>query len=265
MQTVQTHKLIGKVAFITGASRGIGLAIGTAFARAGAKLALVSQSEKVWVAQEAIALYHGAGSPLAFQADIRDEEAMKAAAQQTFQHYGRIDVLINDAAVMGPKGPLIQNDAKDWFNTIAVNVGGTFIAMKAVLPIMIEQRSGSIINFSGGGAATPSPNFSAYGCSKAAVVRLTETVAGEVREHGIRVNVIAPGANHTDMLKEFLDAGGEVRTYAKLDDPVNLSLFLASDQSRHVTGKFIHVFDDWKNFTEDNILGDRFTMRRVEA
>lgn len=259
----QRQDLSGKVAFVTGAGRGIGKAVSVALAKAGVSLSILSQSDTIFKVADVIRCV-GNGKVQTFQADVSNAQTIQAAVRKTNDLYGRIDILVNAAAILGPHGDFVNNDSVSWMRTLAINVGGILHSMQAVLPIMIRQGSGSIINFSGGGAANPSPGFSAYGCSKAAVVRLTETVACEVKDKGIRVNVIAPGANDTDMLKEFMAAGGQVRTFVTIDKPVDLVLFLSSDLSQHITGKFLHVHDTYTGLTLEALSGDLFTLRRVE-
>ena len=260
---IPEYGLSGRVALVTGASRGIGLAVGMALGRAGARLALVAQSNAVFAAARQIQAATGA-EVVAYRTDISAFEDIAQVVSQVLESFGQIDILVNDAAVMGPTGAMVDNDPQQWARAIQVNVVGPFNVMKCALPGMQRRNSGTIINFSGGGAASPSPNFSAYGCSKAAVVRLTETLAEELKDTAIRVNVIAPGANDTDMLKQFLGAGGKARTVVTMDKPVNLVMFLASDRSIGISGKFIHVYDDYPHFTAGMLAGDLFTLRRVE-
>lgn len=266
---------------ITGAGRGIGAAIAHAFADAGANLVLLArtQAEIERVAEETRA--RGVAS-LALRGDVSrrpDVEQMVAAAEEMF---GRIDVLVNAAGVYGPIGTLAENDMAEWARAIETNLLGTAFSMHAVLPHMIARRKGVVINFSGGGAVSPFPRFSAYASSKAAVVRLTETVAEEVKEFGIRVNAIAPGAVNTRLLDQVLAAGERAGTqfYAKakeqkakggtpLETAAELTVFLASPTAAGVTGRLISaVWDDWKSLPERaQELGRSalFTLRRIDG
>src|SRR4029077_19763084 len=154
---------------------------------------------------------------------------------------------------------------------------GVMNACKAVLPHMIEHRSGKIIVLSGGGAASARPNFSAYAASKAGVVRLVETIAEEVREHNVQINCMGPGGTYTHMTDEILRAGEragwketeealEVRQTGGVapEKQIQLALFLASEQSNHISGKLIHVSDDWKKLRNETIHPESYTLRRVQ-
>jgi 3-oxoacyl-[acyl-carrier protein] reductase len=274
-------KLQGESVLITGAGRGIGEAVAHAFARAGANLLLVSrtQSEVERVAEQTSA--RGIAS-LALRGDVSrkaDVERIVAVAQERF---GRIDVLVNAAGVYGPIGPLLENDMAEWAEAIQINLLGTACCMHAVLPHMIARRKGVIINFSGGGAVAPFPRFSAYAASKAAVVRLTETVAQEVQDFGIRVNAIAPGAVNTRLLDQVLAAGERAgkEFYAKAKEQkakggtppetgAELAVFLASPVAHGITGRLLSaVWDDWKSLPArvQELNGSAlFTLRRIDG
>ncbi len=252
-----------KVVFITGASRGIGKAIAEAFAARGAKLVLVSKTENVQKTANELNNKRNAEYAVPYKGDVSDYVFIKKAVKTTVETWGAIDILVNAAAILGPTGILIDNDPLEWKRTIEVNLLGVYYTMHEILPAMKKNQRGKIINFAGGGAAYAYPNFSAYGTSKAAVVRLTETIAEEFTPYNIQVNVIAPGAVETDMLKEVRRSGGEVRTTVEMDKPVSLVLFLASPHSNHITGRFIHSKDDYWNFPKD--MGEElYKLRRVQ-
>jgi 3-oxoacyl-[acyl-carrier protein] reductase len=189
--------------------------------------------------------------------------------------------LVNNAAVLGPTGLLEDTDWAAWRKTIETNLFGTALLCRAVLPIFRRNGKGKILNLSGGGAADPRPRFTAYAASKAAVVRLTETLAEETRGAGIDVNAIAPGALNTRLLDEVLAAGPErvgrdaydraVRQKqeggAPLHRAAELCTFLLSDASDGITGKLISaVWDPWETFAEkiDRLnRTDVYTLRRI--
>ncbi len=273
--------LASETVLITGAGGGIGEAVAHAFARAGANLALVSRTapEIERVARETSA--RGVTS-LAFSADVsrRAEAAHAVAAAQ--EKFGRLDVLVNAAGIYGPIGPLVENDLDEWARAVEINLLGTVYSIHAALPTMLACRKGVILNLSGGGAVSPFPCFSAYSASKAAVVRLTETLAEELRASGIRVNAIAPGAVNTRLLDQVLAArekAGKEFYEKALEQKRNggnpperaaeLAVFLASPAAAGVTGRLISaVWDDWQSLpdrTQELCRSSLFTLRRIDG
>jgi len=191
--------------------------------------------------------------------------------------FGDVHVLVCAAAIPGPIGPFVDQSPKAWTETIHINLLGVMNACKAVLPHMIERRSGKIIVLTGPGATGPRPNFSALAASKAAVARLAETIAEEVLDHNIQINCMGPGSTYTHMTDEILRAGeraGWKETEEAFqtrqtggvapEKQIQLALFLASEQSNHITGRLIHVTDDWKKLNTENIRPEMFTLRRVQ-
>jgi len=271
----------GQVAFVTGAGRGIGRAIASAFGRAGADLALLarSKSDLNQVAQE---LSREGINCLHLSADVSNHHAVTRAVRAVLSRFGRIDILVSAAGVYGPIGPLVDNPMDDWVRALEINLFGTVYCLRAVLPHMLARGSGVVIHLSGGGAVSPFPRFSAYGTSKAAVARLTETVAEEVRAHGVRINAIAPGAINTGLLDQVLAAGeaAGVEFYAKsLEQKRNggtspelaaeLALFLASPAAAGITGRLISaVWDDWKSLSahaQELNHSALYTLRRIDG
>jgi len=270
-----------RVAIVTGAGRGIGRAIALAFAGEGANVIVVSRtlSEIEGTAAQVRAL---GGQALAIQADVASQADVSRIVEQAVQTFDTVDILVNNAGVQRPIGPLVENDTDSWIRTVMINLIGTFLCCQAVLPVMIRQRRGKIINLSGGGATRPRPNFSAYAASKAAVVRLTETLAEEVKPYNIQVNAIAPGAAATQMQDEIIAAGDAAGEQAlaeaqrvleiggtPLDRPAALAVFLASDDSDELTGKLIAApYDDWQSWDADRIAEVMseawFTLRRMD-
>lgn len=259
---------------ITGAGRGVGKRLALGFAAAGARVGLLARSQpEIDLAK--LEIEHGGGSALPIRADVRDFEQMCAAANRMRVVFGGVDVLICAAAVQGPIGPLLETRPKAWADTITTNLIGVMHSCRAVLPQMIERRSGKIIILSGGGAAYARPNFSAYAASKTAVVRFAETLADEVRDYNVQVNCLAPGGTYTHMTDEIIHAGEragrrEIEDAQQIrmtggtspEKQIQLALFLASERSNHISGKFLHVNDDWKRLEAENMHPEAFTLRR---
>ena len=271
--------LSGKVAIVTGAGRGIGRAISLAFAKKGTDLILVSRTLQE-VLNTATQVENLGRRAIAIKADISNKNDVIHVIDRSLKEFGKVDILVNNAGILGPVGLMIDNDPDEWVKTINVNLLGTFFCCKAVLPHMIKRQKGKIINISGGGAAYPRPRFSAYATSKTAIVRLTETLAEEVKEFNIDINVIAPGAVNTKMWKAILEAGDKAGEKALNDarelektggvsdeTPASLAVFLASDHSNGLTGRLISaVWDDWQNMRNqiNSIMStDMYTLRRM--
>ncbi|MDO8491948.1 MAG: SDR family NAD(P)-dependent oxidoreductase [Dehalococcoidia bacterium] len=271
-------QLQNRVAIVTGGGRDIGRAIALAFAREGAHLALAARtlSEVEAVAEE---VRSSGRQALAFKADVsrkRDAEALVAAA---IDRYGRVDILVNNAGEQLPIGPLWENDADQWLSTVQTNLGGVFLCSRAAIPAMMNQGKGKIVNLSGGGATAPRTYFTAYAASKAALVRLTETLGEELKPFNIQVNAVAPGAVYTKMTEQVLAAGSNAGEKALKeaqrikeeqrtpDAAAELAVFLASEKSGGLTGRLISaVWDDWRSLPVrlDEVMGsDLYTLRRV--
>jgi 3-oxoacyl-[acyl-carrier protein] reductase len=245
---------------VTGASKGIGRAVAEAFARSGANIALLARSEAVMTVARDLSAYT---STIGIECDVSDWDSVRESIQKASSTIGKIDVLVNAAAILGPTGLSWDTDPGDWRQALDINLVGTYHTMRAVIPGMVELRRGKVINFAGGGAAYGYPMFSAYAASKVAVVRLSETVAQECAEYNVQVNAIAPGAIETDMLRAVRHAGGEVRTVCTMDEPVALVMFLASGSSSHVTGRFIHARDAYHDFLPE-MNTESYKLRRLQ-
>ena len=273
--------LKNKIAIITGAGGGIGSTIAKTFAKEGCSLILIDRA-KATLDRISKELEEYNCELLAIPVDVCNKKEVDDAIDVTLKKFSKIDILVNAAGIQGPIGLFINNDANKWMETIDINLNGTMLFIKAVLPIMLKQGWGKIINFSGGGAFNPRPNFSAYATSKAAVVRLTETLAEELKEYNIQVNAISPGAVNTRMLDQVLEAGPEaagVEFYKKAkkqkeergDSPqlaADLILFLCSEKSYNLSGKIISAkWDNWRKWDKEKISkimsSDLYTLRRI--
>ena len=262
---------------VTGAGRGIGKRIAMGFAQAGARVGLLARSQAELDLAK-LEIEHAGGNALRIRADVRDFEQLAAAADRMRAVFGSLDVLVAAAAIQGPIGPLAEVKPRQWAETIEINLIGVMHACRAVLPQMMERRSGKIVVLSGGGSANSRPLFSAYAASKTGVVRLVETVAEEVRDYNIQINAMAPGATYSHMTDEIIHAGAragakeiEDAEYVRLtggapaDKQIQLALFLASERSNHISGKLIHIHDDWKKLERENMNPEAYTLRRVHG
>ena len=266
-----------KSVLIAGAGRGIGKRLAMGFAEAGARVGLLARSQPELDLAK-LEIEQAGGNALRIRADIRDVEQMNAAVDRIRVVFGGLDVLVVAAGVQGPIGPFVATKPKAWNEAIEINLIGVANACRAALPPMIEKRSGKIILLTGGGSAYSRPNFTAYAAAKTAIVRLAECLADEVRDHNVQVNCMAPGASYSHMTDEILNAGEEKAGRKEIEDAervrvtggvspekqIQLALFLASEGSNHISGKLIHVNDDWKRFESQNMKPELYTLRRVQ-
>jgi NAD(P)-dependent dehydrogenase (short-subunit alcohol dehydrogenase family) len=248
-----TGELQNKVCLIVGASGTLGAAVAESFAQAGARLALTGRAAIPQTPAEQ-------AQTLRLKLDIRSRNEVRNALQKVREELGSLDVVVNCSGIQGPIGPAQTLDPEEWIRAVEINLFGCFYLAHAAIPIMLSQGGGKIIFFSGGGATSARPFFSAYGAAKAAVVRFTETLAEELRDQGIQVNAIAPGAVHSRMWNEMRAAGaaGGQKLLEELkqmdrtggvppERAASLALFLASDRSRNLTGRLISaVYDKWE-------------------
>lgn len=273
-------KLSGKVAIVTGASKGIGRAIAETFAREGCGLAIASRNHGEIT--EAAKEIKRAADVIPVKCDVSNPAEVDDMVKRTLAHFKRIDILVNNAGIYGPIGAFAENDLELWRRTIDINLIGTVNCTKFVLPHMIKAKRGKIINLSGGGSGgLPQPTISAYVTSKMAVVRFTEVIAEEVKGHNIQVNSIAPGAVNTRLLDQILAAGDKVdkkfldKSTKQLETggtppekAAQLALFLASDESDSITGKLLSaVWDDYPNFSKklkDIRDTQIYTVKRID-
>ena len=276
--------LAGRSAIITGANQGLGRAIAGAYVRAGASVLLVARGEELLraVQEELTPLATGPGQSVhIMRGDVSDPESCAAIVKHAGQAMPELSILVNNAGVYGPMGNLEEVDWTKWVEAIQINLFGTVLMCRAMIPLLRSRGYGKIINLSGGGATAPLPRISAYAASKTAVVRLTETLAEELRDAHVDVNSIAPGALNTRFLDEVLAAGPEKvgadfykrslkqrdEGGAPLEKGAALAVFLASSRSDGITGRLISaVWDDWASLAarrEELAKTDTFTLRRI--
>ncbi len=271
----ETQVLDGKNVLITGAGRGIGKRLAMGMSSRGAKVGLLARSRgELDLAQ--LEIEQAGGIAMRLRADVRDADQVAAAVDRIKIHWGQIDVLICAAGIQGPIGSLLEISPKAWWDTVETNLHGVMLAARAVLPEMIARRRGKIIALSGGGSLTPRPGFSAYAASKTGLVRMVETLAAEVVEHNVQINCMAPGGAYTSMTDEILAAGDragwkeieeaqQVRMTGGVspEKQIQLALFLATERSNHISGRIIHVNDEWKKLETGQVNPELYTLRRV--
>ena len=240
---------------ITGGSRGIGSKLAAHFA-ASSRVYVISQNSN--------SDSENNGSSIAtYQADVCDETRIN----QIFEAIGPFNGLINCAGILGPVGKIEQSDMAHWSRTLSVNVLGTAIVTKLSLPYLMSYfkesgKKSKIINIAGGGAAYPRKHHTAYAASKAAVVRFTETLSLEIGK-SIDINSLAPGAHKTDMWKEET-YDKEPEKWADVSRLIKTVEYLLGNSSDGISGKFIHINDNWESFSSDISNTDYLSLRRIE-
>ena len=278
-----TTVLAGRAAIVTGGSHGLGLEIARAYLASGARV-LVCARDAAALDRARTELESLAPDPTSVATatvDVSEPEAVEGLVGYALERFSRIHVLVNNAGIYGPKGPTEDVAWDEWERAVRVNLFGSVLCSRAVLPHFRANGYGKIIQLSGGGATSPLPRLSAYAASKAAVVRFAETLAEELRGTGIDVNAIAPGALNTRLLDEVLEAGPErvgdsfyERALEQrssggtpLDLAARLAVFLASGHSDGITGKLISApWDQWAELpshADDLRSTDVYTLRRI--
>ncbi len=271
----------GRSVLVTGASQGIGLAIAGAFAAAGENVAICARDARALeAAASGLRLRYPQVRVIASAADVGSEPSVDKLFDGVRSEFGGLDVLVANAGMYGPKGGIEDVDWDAWVNAIRVNLLGVVYCARRALPLLRASARGKIVIMSGGGATKPFPFASAYAASKAGVVRFGETLAEELREVKIDVNMVAPGAVNTRMLDEVLAAGPEIfgeAFYAQMikqrdsggtppEAGAQLCVFLASREADGITGKLISaVWDPWQLMSgaKERLDGDMYTLRRI--
>ena len=275
--------LQNRAAIVTGASRGLGFEIARRYVEAGAHVLICARNEVPLerALSELRAVAVAGQSVVALPADVSREADVAALVARALREFGSLQILVNNAGIVGPSGPTESVDWREWMRVIEVNLLGSVLLSRAVLPHFKQAAYGKIIQLSGGGATNPLPMLGAYAASKAAVIRFAETLAEETREHHIDVNAIAPGALNTRILDEFIAAGPERLGRAfhdrvlqqkqdggvPLSKGADLAVFLGSAGSDGITGKLLSaVWDAWAQLPAhlaELRSTDVYTLRRI--
>ena len=247
-----------KVVVVTGAGRGIGREIALAFAREGADLVLTSRTESALLETKTMIEQIGQKG-MVVTCDVSEQESVQSMAEQSLAHYGHVDVLVNNSGIGGPSAETWEIDPKEWTETFDINVKGTFLCCSAFLPSMIERQAGNIVIIGSMTGKRPLWGRSPYAASKLALVGLARTLALETGPHGIRVNVISPGAVEGERIqwviqqqaegrgitpeeaRAELASGSPLNRLVPASDIAAAAIYLASDRSGSTTGEDLNV------------------------
>lgn len=275
--------LAGRSALVTGASQGLGLVIARTYINEGANVFICARDAEALeqAHTELIACAGGDSRRVGAQiADVSQPEQVTELVSAAVNLFPDLSILVNNAGIYGPKGPIEEVDWEAWVRAININLMGSVLPARAVIPQMKRIGHGKIIQISGGGATSPLPGLSAYAASKAAVLRFAETLAVELKGHRVDVNAVAPGALNTRLLDEILEAGskqvGET-FYQKalaqqrsggtpIERGAELAVWLASAASDGISGKLISaIWDPWSELPKyrKDLDSDVYTLRRI--
>ena len=267
-------------ALITGGSQGLGKAIAEHFLREGANVCLCARNDgELAATRDELKTKFPSQRVLAKTCDVSSEAQVNELTAFALSEFGSLRALVLNAGIYGPMGSTESVSLEDWRRALEINLFGVLLPCRALIP-HFKKAGGKIIVISGGGATTPLPNISSYAASKAAAVRLAETLAEELKPYHVDVNAIAPGALKTRLVKQVLDAGPEKvgpdffaknKKWAEdgavpLDLGARLAVYLASSESNGITGKLISAqWDPWENLQKfkSDLGGDIYTLRRI--
>lgn len=275
-------KLTNRNAIITGGNRGFGKVVAQAFVEEGANVLICARDGELLeqTRQEIASTAQAGQSVLAQTCDVSNPIQVENLIATALERFGTVHILVNNAGVYGPMGQIEDVDWSEWTRAIEINLYGVVLPSRMLLPHLRAQNYGKVITLSGGGATNPLPNISAYAASKAAVVRMMETLAEETRGTGIDINCVAPGALNTRMLDQVVEAGPEVvgakfhqrmieiknAGGAPMEKGAALCVYLASSASDGLSGKLISaIWDPWETLADHavDLTGDVYTLRRI--
>jgi short-subunit dehydrogenase len=275
-------KFKNKNIVITGATGGFGSALAIKYYQEGANLILIGRSlEKLNSLKEKLLIDKKSNQVIKIiKLDLGNLNSISKILKKEFIKISKFDVLINCAAIQGPVGKSWENKFFEWQSTFNINFYSTMVLINTILPFMLKNNTGSIINISGGGSTSSRPDFSSYAISKTALVRYTEILAEELSNTKIKVNSIAPGIMATNMTKEVIKNKKNITNIKELkaanrvllegdnmEKALNLCLFLSSKESKGINGKLISAtWDPWEKITKNlNYISksDIYTLRRI--
>ncbi|MFC2008884.1 SDR family NAD(P)-dependent oxidoreductase [Chloroflexota bacterium] len=243
-----------KIVLVTGAGRGVGRAIALRFATHGATVAVnaLHLTSAQRVAEE---IREQSGKAIAVAADVSDETQVRHMVDAVVRELGGVHILVNNAGVLLEIAPIVDQSLDAWDRTMSVNIRGAYVCCREVGKWMVAQKMGNVVNITSINGIRGMPMRTAYCCSKAAMVSLTQGLAVEWAPYGINVNCVAPGPTSTELTKTLIEDGRAdpgsllARTplgkYATPDDVANAVLFLASDLAQHITGAVVPVDGGW--------------------
>lgn len=252
---------------ITGGSRGIGLEVARDLASSGHKLWLAATTERIHETARQLGPGHRAS-----RVDVANPQSVAALFSEIRREWQGLEAVLHAAAELGQTGNFWHLDPETFAHTLRVNTDGSFFIARAFVELWLEAspeipvRRGKIIFFSGGGSGYGYPQFLPYGTSKAAVVRMCETMSMELdaAHVPIDINIIAPGANETSLLAAVRAAGGEVRSVVPFSKPIALCNWLLTSASDGISGRFIHVNDRYPTLTPDSLRAEALKLRRID-
>ncbi len=283
MRTSKNYNFKNQVVLITGASKGIGFEVAKNYLKYNANLVICSKSYKnIKGAYLKLIKIKKKNQKIFYSVtDVSSEKQVKKLVNFTIKKFKKIDILINNAGIYGPKGFIEKVDWGQWVKAVKTNLFGSVLLCREVIPYFKQKNKGKIIQLSGGGAASPVPLISGYAVSKVGIVRFIENLTAEVKKYNIDINSVAPGAINTNMLDEVLKAGPKkIGTYyykkalkqkklggTSFKAACDLILFLGSKYSNGIKGKLVSaLWDDWKSWPKyKKILKntDIYTLRRI--
>lgn len=268
------NELQGRVALVTGGGRGIGKAIAEGLAQAGAKVAITGRSQP-HLDETVAGIKAAGGEAIGISADITDQPRIQHVVAETERQLGPLSILVNNAAIEGPLGPLWLNDTAAWKRCLETNVMGPVIVSQAVLPGMVERKFGHVVNVASGGGLWPVKYDTGYSVTKAGLIRLSEVMALECEEHNVMVFSIHPGVVHTNMSDTVMnDPNGQkwlpaypealARGMTPVEKAAGITVFLCSGRADGLSGCFLSVNDDWEEQAtraQEIHDGDMLTLR----